>query len=259
MKFVVLTIALASAIASPAIGQTSSTSTRAATSDERAVLERERDVMAAYTRGDTAALGRLLADDLTATSPGGFVATKRDVVAAVGAYRGLTFDATRLRARAYGDAAVVTGILTLSDTQGGRDERDYLRVTDTFVRQRGGWRLAASQQTHVPVWLTRAMDDRDLAPATALECGQESSLKSLNSDVAAYLKFTNAGAHTVRVHWLNYDGRRDPAADQVITIAPGTSGFRFTYVTHPFVATDTTGTCLGIYQPARAPSRAVLR
>lgn len=259
MRRVVAAVGMITAVAPPALGQNGSAGTRPPSGDERGVLQRERDMLSALTRGDAKALDRILAADVSATSPGGWVAAKRDILADAKPNGNATFDATRLRARAYGDAAVVTGVMTVRSKQGDQEASQYFRITDTFVRRRNEWQLVATQQTRVPVWQTREMDDRELTASTALDCGRESSLRSLNGDVATYLKFTNSSARTVVVHWLNYEGKRDPAADQVMTLGPGRSEFRFTYVTHPFVATDAAGMCLGVYQPAREPSLATFR
>jgi hypothetical protein len=61
------------------------------------------------------------------------------------------------------------------------------------------------------------------------------------------------------VYWLNYEGKRDPSEEQKETLKPGQSGFRFTYLTHPFLVTDVAGKCLGIYQSAPEPSLAVIK
>ncbi|HEY0776708.1 MAG TPA: DUF4440 domain-containing protein [Gemmatirosa sp.] len=259
MKQFVVAAGMITVVGAHARGQNGSLRTGAPSTAVSAVLQRERDLWNALARGDTTALARMLADDVTTTSPDGAVYAKHDMLKDAGSNGNLTADATRLNARAYGNAAVVTGIITIRSKQSGDSSSLYLRITDTFVRRRNVWQLLASQQARVHTWQVREMADRELASATPVECTQEASLRSLNSDVTTFVKFTNASARPVVVHWLNYEGRRDPAAGQVMTLSPGRSDVRTTYVTHPWVATDTTGTCLAIYQPEPGPSHAIIR
>jgi hypothetical protein len=49
-----------------------------------------------------------------------------------------------MKARIYDQAAVVTGIYTLKAVQKGQDISGRYRFTDTFVRQKGQWRLVST-------------------------------------------------------------------------------------------------------------------
>ncbi len=159
----------------------------------------------------------------------------------------------------FGDAAVVTGIMAVKIKRGDKEDTNYYRVTDTFARRKSGWQLAASQQNRVPVWRARKMEDSELRMQTAVGCDQEGSLKSLNSDTAAYIRFTNSTNQPVTVHWINYDGKRDPSADQIRTLKPGETRSHSTFLTHPFLVTDASGKCLGIYQPIQEPGLVVIK
>jgi hypothetical protein len=77
--------------------------------------------------------------------------------------------------------------------------------------------------------------------------------------VPAFIRFTNTTTQPVVVYWLNYQGERDPSEDQKETLKPGQSGFRLTYLTHPFLIADASGKCMGIYQPTREPSLAMIQ
>jgi len=121
------------------------------------------------------------------------------------------------------------------------------------------WQLIATQRQRIPVWNARLMDDRELKVLTIQDCSQEPSLRSLNSQTPTFVRFTNATTQTVIVYWLTYEGSRDSSEDQKVTLQSGQSGVRSTYLTHPFLVTDVTGKCLGIYQPAREPSLAVIK
>jgi hypothetical protein len=93
-----------------------------------------------------------------------------------------------------------------------------------------------------------AMADRGLAP---LDCGREPVLRSLNSDRSTFVTFVNQHDESVRVYWLNFDGRRVFYRD----IEPGESYRQQTFVTHPWVVTNSdtehgAGRCLALFQPA---------
>jgi len=259
MKSFLTTVAMVIAFSSHAQSQNKDTNTSQPSGKEQAVIQAERNMLNAYAQGDSKTLERLLADDLTDTSSNGSVATKQDILKSVKPNSNLTFDISRLKARVYGDAGVITGILAVKLKEGDKEMTEYYQVTNTFIKRKNAWRIVASQQNLIPVWQARNLEDSELKPVMALDCGQESSLKSLNGDVATYIRFTNSTAQPVIVHWLNYEGKRDPSEDQKQTLKPGQSDARFTYLTHPFMVTAADGKCLGIYQPTREPSLVVVK
>jgi hypothetical protein len=223
-------------------------------SEEQAVMQLEREKATAYIQGDIKTLERIFADELTHTD-NGIVSTKQDVLLRLRPFTGVTVDFSDLNARVYGKAAVVTGTVVYKFPNG---QTDHLRFTDTFVKQQKGWRLIATQQQLIsPV--ARGFRDGELKSLVALDCSQESSLRSLNSEVPTYIRFNNTTGQSVVIYWLNYQGERDPTEEQKQSIAAGQSGFRYTYLTHPFLVADASGKCLGIYQPAREPSLAIIR
>jgi len=253
MKRFPIIVATVIALASHGQTQNKEINTGQPSGGEQTVIQVERDRLNAYTQGDTRTLERLLADDLTDTNPTGFVSTKQAILKSIKPNSNLTFDGSRLNARVYGDAAVVTGIVAARFKQGDKEIAEYYRVTDTFIKRKNAWQMVATQQNRIP-----NLEDTELKPVTALDCGQESSLKSLNAVVATYIRFTNSTAQPIVVHWLNYEGKRDSSIDQIETLGPGQSGVRHTYLTHPFIVTDANGKCLGIYQPTREPSLAII-
>lgn len=225
-------------------------------SEEQAVIQLERDIANAYAQGDARTLERLFADELVNTTDFGLVTTKQEVLRSLKRLDGVTIDFTNLNARVHGNAAVVTGIAVFKVN--GADA-DYLRFTDTFVKQQKGWQLLASQQRRVPQWVARDAGASELKTLAAVDCAQESSVRSVNSEVTTMLRFVNAARQPVVIYWVNYQGQRDPSEDQRQTLAPGETGFRYTYVSHPFLVADASGKCLGIYQPAKEPSVAIIR
>ena len=256
MKKIFTMALLVLTMSSFARSQNQSTTTSGPGSEEQAVMQLERAMANAYIQGDAKTLERILADELTNTLDNGMVFTKQAVLQTLRPMAGATADVSGLKARVYDKAAVVTGVLVYSTTNGGAD---YLIVTDTFVKQQKGWQLIASQQRRVPVWMVRRLEDSELKRLVAQDCSHESSLRSVNSEVPTFIQFTNKTTQSVVVYWLNYEGERDPSEDQKETLKPGQSGVRSTYLTHPFLIADASGKCMGIYQPTREPSLAIIQ
>lgn len=256
MKKIFTIAVLVLALSSFALSQNRNANTGGPSNEEQAVMQLEREIANAYVQADAKTLERILADELTSTSDDGLVTTKQGVLRNLRPRVGVTADVSGLKARVYDKAAVVTGFVVFKTING---EEDYLRVTDTFVKQQKGWQLIASQQRRIPAWIARGLGNSELRPLVIQDCSQESSLKSLNSEVSTVIQFTNTTSQSVVVHWLNYQGERDPDENQKHTLKPGQSQFVGTFPTHPFLVADASGKCLGIYQPAREPSLAVIR
>jgi len=225
--------------------------------EEQAVSQLERELAKAYIQGDVKTLARILADELIDTSDG-LVVNKQYHLKYLNPRNGLTAEFSNMRVRVYGNAAVVTGVEVLFQTA-NKDNAIYYRFTDTFLKREVGWQLIASQRQSLPVWKTRYMETSELKVLTVQDCNQESSLRSLSYETPAFIRFVNTTSQPVVVYWLNYEGKRDPSEEQKETLKPGQSGFRFTYLTHPFLVTDVAGKCLGIYQSAPEPSLAVIK
>ena len=195
-------------------------------------MQLEREKAKAYIQGDAKTLERIFADELTDISDDGLVLTKQAVLRNLRTLSGLTVDFSSLKARVYGTAAVVTGILVFKVMNG--EEADYFRFTDTFVKQQKGWQLIASQQRRIPAWIARELGDNELKPLVVQDCNQESSLRSLNAEVPTVIKFTNTTSQAVVIRWLNYQSEREPSENQIHTLKPGQSTFISTFLTHPF-------------------------
>jgi hypothetical protein len=225
--------------------------------EEQAVSQLERELAKAYIQGDAKTLARILADELIDTSDG-LVVNKQYHLKYLNPRNSLAAEFSNMNVRVYGNAAVVTGIEVLIEAA-NKDNAIYYRFTDTFLKREVGWQLIATQRQSLPVWKTRNMEISELKVVTVQNCGQESSLRSLNSETPAFIRFINATSQPVVVYWLNYEGKRDASEEQKEILNPGQSGVRSTYLTHPFLVTDVTGKCLGIYQSLPEPSLAVIK
>lgn len=92
------------------------------------------------------------------------------------------------------------------------------------------------------------------ASADSVSCGMESTLKSLRYDQALSMTFENRSSFERDLYWLNYTGKR-----VIYTkLAPGSTYSVNTFVTHPWVITDSSGTCLDIRLPDPAAPNVVI-
>lgn len=61
--------------------------------------------------------------------------------------------------------------------------------------------------------------------------------------VATKVVFRNKSPKTVKTYWLDYSGKRKFYAQ----LKPGKNYVQSTYVTHPWIVTDASDNCLGVY------------
>ena len=135
----------------------------------------------------------------------------------------------------------------------------HWQVVDRLVKNSTGWQSVITLKEMMPVWEGKLLTDSEMTALTPLSCDRRPDLKSLNSDQSAMLKFTNAMAKPVIIRWINYDGELDTTPYLINTILPGKSMVIMTFVTHLFMVTDKTGSCLRIFQPNPTPSLAVIK
>jgi len=87
-----------------------------------------------------------------------------------------------------------------------------------------------------------------------LPCASESSLRSINDDVATSVTFQNQSDIALSIFWLDFSGQRVPYR----TLAAGAAYTQSTFLTHPWLIADSTGACIAIIQPTAGPSIAVI-
>jgi len=93
------------------------------------------------------------------------------------------------------------------------------------------------------------------AHADGTRCPQESTLRSINGNVSTELTFINQTGQPIRIYWLNYQGMRQFYAE----LLPGQQHEQQTFVTHPWVVTNNSEDCLGVYLPDPQPRNIVIR
>ena len=133
----------------------------------------------------------------------------------------------------------------------------YLNATGTEFRSQavsisdaGGVGYFEFENT-VPTDFFYIMDNFQLGYGTLSQyaCTLEPSLRSIEGTVPTSIRFVNQTAGPVKVYWIDYEGHR--------VLYNGALGAEQSYdqqtwLTHPWVVTDATGACLGIWLPSAA-------
>jgi hypothetical protein len=89
-------------------------------------------------------------------------------------------------------------------------------------------------------------------PATASSsCSRESSSRSGASRQPTTISIKNDRSAPVRLYWLDPDGNRKLYA----TIEPGQTRVQQTYLTHPWIVADLSGTCIELYMPTEGSTQ----
>jgi VHL beta domain len=74
-------------------------------------------------------------------------------------------------------------------------------------------------------------------------CPSEATLRSVASTQHTRISFLNGRSRVVNVFWIDYNGRRY----FYHSLESGESQSFDTYATHPWVVTDASGNCIGVY------------
>jgi ketosteroid isomerase-like protein len=119
--------------------------------DEHTLIRIQHEWAEARVKGDSSYAGRVEANDCTIVWPDGSVVNKQeDLQTMIGDIVFTEFKIDDLRVRLYGDTGIVVGQGTINAQNGKQDLLDGKFVwTDTFVKQRGEWKVVASQITPV--------------------------------------------------------------------------------------------------------------
>ncbi|MDX2180083.1 MAG: nuclear transport factor 2 family protein [Bryobacteraceae bacterium] len=106
----------------------------------------------AVTKTDTAALEKLLADDLVYTHSTGLIDTKRQYIDNLKSGAQQYHSVTHLdpKVQVYGDTAVLTSGLKMDTTSKGARQQSSFRLIHVWVKKPVGWQLIAHQTTRLP-------------------------------------------------------------------------------------------------------------
>jgi len=120
--------------------------------EEQELLKLMNDWMNAEVKADMAFLDRFIAEDCVITDPVGAVWTKAQFLGGLKSGEGavLTFMLDNMKARIYGDAAVVNGRMTATQRFQGKDISGQYQCTDMFIKKAGQWRCVAIHLSMIP-------------------------------------------------------------------------------------------------------------
>ena len=151
MKRIVIAVSVAALVI--AIGATSQTTNQIKTgAAEQELLKLMNDWMNAEVKADMAFLDRFIAEDCVITDPVGAVWTKAQFLGGLKSGEGavLTFMLDNMKARIYGDAAVVNGRMTATQKFQGKDISGQYQCTDMFIKKAGQWQCVAIHLSMIP-------------------------------------------------------------------------------------------------------------
>ncbi|GCD93133.1 protein kinase domain-containing protein [Embleya hyalina] len=94
----------------------------------------------------------------------------------------------------------------------------------------------------------------DWAPLPPRPPAEERTLRSTDDAISTRIEFVNRRGEAVRIHWLDYQGHRV----FYMRLDPGMSYIQQTYVSHPWIVTNTAETPLVVFRPTAAPGRATI-
>jgi ketosteroid isomerase-like protein len=120
--------------------------------DANAVLQTERDLAAAYQRGDADRIAHGVMEDYTLTNSTGKITTRADDIAEAKKNdpKYEIFENYDMKVRVHGGTAVVIGKTHTKGISGGKPFDSQFQFTDTFVKEGGLWRLLASHASKLP-------------------------------------------------------------------------------------------------------------
>jgi ketosteroid isomerase-like protein len=118
-------------------------------SREEAVLQFERDWVAAGMNNDIQWMRRMLTDDFAEIDLTGKLNSKSDHIAQFmsGQFKLQSLVLSDLLVRIYGDVAVVTGTAHNKGTKDGRDISGIYSFTDVLLFRGGTWKVVSTQAT----------------------------------------------------------------------------------------------------------------
>ena len=152
MRSIFLIVALMIATSYLASGQKRGRDAALNTDAKQEVMEVMRRYEEAYGQNNVAALDRILAEDFVFTSSRSIVVTKAQELSDIrsGEMKTESAGIDELQVRGRGTAAVVTGRATLKGVWHGQDFSGQYRVTATWIKEAGHWRLLALHASRIP-------------------------------------------------------------------------------------------------------------
>jgi len=118
--------------------------------DAQQVSRLELDLIEAFRGNDIASLKRIMADDFVFTDPLGASITKDSWLEdlASGAFAFESIEIEGIQVRLAGDAALVTGLVTLKARARAGGYNGQFGVVDVYMKRAGRWQLVLSTGEH---------------------------------------------------------------------------------------------------------------
>ena len=119
----------------------------------RAILEIERETMAAIERKDGEALGRVLAEEFVYRTPAGEEQPREAFLKNIASipFEILSVRGENLKVGVFGETAVLTGVQVATvRTEDGKEEVGRGAFTDVFVKREGRWLMALAYDVELP-------------------------------------------------------------------------------------------------------------
>ena len=118
---------------------------------EQEIIKLENGWNDATVKSDVSFLGQILAEDYTLTQPDGTIVTKAQLLAGLkSGEQVMTFvEASDIKVRVYGDAAVGMGLNTEKGQNKGMDVSGQYQWTDTWVKIAGRWQCVATHASKI--------------------------------------------------------------------------------------------------------------
>jgi len=106
----------------------------------------------------------------------------------------------------------------------------------------------------VPSTVNFSVVNHPLPTLEPIDCNQESSLSSIESTTPSSIEFVNGTTQVLNFYRLNSSGQRLPSR----FLLPGESYVQSTFLTHPWVVTNSLDACTNIFLPINEPARATI-
>ncbi|HMV47390.1 MAG TPA: nuclear transport factor 2 family protein [Blastocatellia bacterium] len=118
---------------------------------EQAVLSLEQQWEDALVKSDTAALEKLYSDKLVYTHSNASVDDKTSYITKIksGASKYVSIKRDDIKVTVIGDTAIVTCHWLVQAVSGGNKINTDARYIHVYVKEKGGWKMAAHQSTYV--------------------------------------------------------------------------------------------------------------
>lgn len=127
------------------------------------------DGVAAITKGDTAALDKIWADNYMFIGPDGAVATKAQRIESIKSgqskIESLAYDEMSVRSNPEGTGAILIGRATVKGTNMGKPVDGQFRFTQVWSKTKDGWRSVSGQTTPITAAAAPAKTDDATKPA----------------------------------------------------------------------------------------------